>query len=138
MTLEMQFSALLGLMLAALLSMIIGLDRERRDSPAGMRTHMLVGLGACLFTQLSIYAFPGADSARVAAQIITGVGFIGAGTIIRRKKDVHELTTASSVWATASVGMAVGAGMWFLALGATLIIWTVLKVLRLFKQPDDE
>jgi putative Mg2+ transporter-C (MgtC) family protein len=123
MTLELQLTSSLQLILAALFSMVIGLDRERRHRPAGLRTHMLVGLGACLFTSLSFYAFPGSDPARVAANIVVGIGFLGAGTIIQRKHDVHDLTTAASIWATAAVGMAVGTGAWFLALCATLMIW---------------
>ena len=134
MSLELQFEAALRLLLAALLSTVIGLERERRDSPAGLRTHMMVGLGACLFTLLSVYAFPGSeDRARVAAQIVTGIGCLGAGTIIQGKRNVHQLTTAASIWATAAVGMAVGTGAWFLGTAATLIIWVVLAVLRSFE-----
>lgn len=129
MSLETQLQAGGMLLLAALLSMVIGLDRELR-SPAGLRTHMLVGLGACLFTQLSIYAFYPGDPARIAAQIVTGIGFIGAGTILQRKQNIHHLTTAASIWTTAAVGMAVGAGAWFLAIFATLITWFILAVLR--------
>ena len=131
MTLIVQFEAALELILAAFLSMIIGLDRERRDIAAGLRTHMLVGMGACLFTLLSIHAFPGpGDSARVAAQIVSGIGFLGAGTIIQRRHSVHNLTTAASIWATAAIGMAVGTRAWFLALCGTLTIWFVLALLR--------
>lgn len=134
MSLAMQFEGALLLILAIILSMLIGLERERRDSPAGMRTHMLVGLGSCLFTLLSAHAFPGpGDSARVAAQIVTGIGFLGAGTIIQRRRSVHQLTTAASIWATAAVGMAVGVGAWFLAMAATLAIWVVLAIIRKFE-----
>lgn len=113
--------------------MVIGLERERRQRPAGLRTHMLVGLGACLFTLLSIYAFPESDSARIAAQIVTGIGFLGAGTIIQHKRNVHDLTTAASIWATAAVGMAVGTGAWFLSLSATVLIWVILAIIRRFE-----
>ena len=134
MSLAIQLESALLLILAIILSMVIGLERERRDSSAGLRTHMLVGLGACLFTLLSIHAFPGpGDSARVAAQIVSGIGFLGAGTIIQRRRSVHQLTTAASIWATAAVGMAVGAGAWFLAVAATLAIWVVLAIIRLFE-----
>ena len=95
--LEMQLIITGQLLLAAVLSMLIGLNRERRGSPAGMRTHMLVGVGACLFTVLSIYGFPGSDASRVAAQVVAGVGFLGAGTIIHRKHNVNELTTAAII-----------------------------------------
>lgn len=134
MSLESQFEVTFALLLAAFLSMIIGLDRERLGRPAGVRTHMMVGLGACLFTVLSVYAFPGSDPARVASQIVVGIGFLGAGTIIKSQHDVHDLTTAASIWATAAVGMAVGVGAWFLALTATLIIWVVLAVIRRFSK----
>ncbi|MCZ7545153.1 MAG: MgtC/SapB family protein [Anaerolineae bacterium] len=86
---------------------------------------------------LSVYAFPGSDTARVAAQVVTGIGFLGAGTIIQRKGDVKDLTTAASIWATAAVGMAVGAGAWFLALTSTLLIWTILAVIRRFAGKDE-
>ncbi len=138
MSLEIQITVSFELILAAFLSMIIGLDRERRQSPAGLRTHMMVGLGSCLFTTLSFYAFPGSDPARVAAQVVVGIGFLGAGTIIQRKKGVHELTTAASIWATAAVGMAVGTGAWFLGISATLVIWTVLAVIRRFEPEKTE
>jgi putative Mg2+ transporter-C (MgtC) family protein len=136
MSLTLQIESAFLLILAALLSMIVGMDRERRHRPAGLRTHMLVGVGACLFTLLSIHAFPGSDSARVAAQIVTGIGFLGAGTIIQRKSYAHDLTTAASIWATAAIGIAVGVGAWFLALTATLIVWIVLAIIRRFSKDE--
>ena len=134
MTLQQEFEATLLLALAGLLSAIVGIDRESH-APAGLRTHMLVGMGSCLFTLLSVHAFPGGDPARIAAQVVTGIGFLGAGTILQRRGDVHFLTTAASIWATAAVGMAVGTGEWFLGTTSTLLIWVVLKVIRRF-QPD--
>lgn len=135
MAIEYQIEGFLDVLIAAFLSMIIGLDRERRNSAAGLRTHMLVGVGACLFTVLSMYAFGGdSDSSRVASNIVTGVGFLGAGTIIRRDQNVHNLTTAASIWMTAAVGMAVGARAWLLALMVTLLGWIILAVLRLFER----
>lgn len=133
MSLTLQLESTLLLVLAALLSMVIGLDREARQAPAGLRTHMLVGLGSCVFTLLSLYAFPRSETARVAAQVVTGVGFLGAGTILQRKGGIHHLTTAASIWATAAVGMAVGAGAWFLAITSTVIIWVVLRIIRRFE-----
>ena len=133
MSLQLQAEISLAIIVAAILGMVIGLDRERRHSPAGLRTHMLVAVGSCLFTVLSYHAFPGADPSRVAAQIVTGIGFLGAGTIIQHRRGVHELTTAASIWATAAVGMAVGTGAWFLALSATLTIWLILDVIRRFE-----
>lgn len=136
MTLEAQAQIILELVVASFLSTIIGWDRESRGQPAGLRTHILVALGACLFTGLSVHAFAG-DTGRVAAQIVTGIGFLGAGTIIQQKGQAHHLTTAASIWATAAVGMAVGVGAWFLGLGATLIIWAVLVIVRKLKKEDN-
>lgn len=132
MSLFIQSEAIFHLLLAAFLSLLIGLNRESRNQPAGLRTHMLVGIGSCLLTILSFYAFPGSDTSRIAAQIVAGIGFLGAGTIIVHRGEPHHLTTAASIWATAAVGMAVGTGAWFLALGATLIIWFVLVIIRRF------
>jgi len=130
MSLEQQFVAVFQLMLAALLGGIIGLDRERRQHEAGLRTHILVCTGACLFTVLSWQAFPGGDPSRVASQILPGIGFLGAGTILKYGRTIHGLTTATSIWITAAIGMAVGAGAWFLALCGTLMIWFVLSILH--------
>ncbi|MFN8372224.1 MAG: MgtC/SapB family protein [Anaerolineae bacterium] len=130
MPLETQATVALQLVLATLFSMLIGIDRERGKHPAGVRTHMLVGLGSCLFTVLSIYAFPEDSTTRVAANIVVGIGFLGAGTIIKDDNGVKNLTTAASIWATAAVGMAVGAGAWFLALVAVLLIWFILVLMQ--------
>lgn len=136
MSLELQLEIGGMLLLAAVLSMAIGLDRESH-SPAGLRTHMLVGVGACLFTQLSIHGFEEGDPARIAAQVVTGVGFLGAGTILQRKQNVHHLTTAASIWATAAVGMAVGVGAWFLGILAALIIWFILAIVRHIRRKQE-
>jgi putative Mg2+ transporter-C (MgtC) family protein len=130
MTLEQQFVAVFQLALAALLGGLIGLDRERRQHEAGLRTHILVCTGACLFTVLSILGFPSGDPSRVASQILPGIGFLGAGTILKSGRNIHGLTTATSIWITAAVGMAVGTGAWFLALCGTLMIWFVLSILH--------
>jgi putative Mg2+ transporter-C (MgtC) family protein len=127
-SLNEQLWIVLHLVLSMMLSMIIGLDRERRDKDAGLRTHMLVGTGACLFTALSLIAFPDADTSRVAANIVTGIGFLGAGVIYRSEDKVHDLTTAASIWMTAAIGMAVGVGAWLLAIIVTLIVWVILRV----------
>jgi len=132
MSLEQQLSLSLSLLLSAFLSLIIGFDRQRRHKSAGLRTHMLTGVGACLFTMLSIHAFPNGDPTRVASNIVTGIGFLGAGTIIHTKSRAKALTTAASIWITASVGMAVGVGAWFLAIVATLMIWGTLAILPRF------
>ncbi|NDJ87529.1 MAG: MgtC/SapB family protein [Chloroflexi bacterium] len=138
MSLEEQLTVSGYMVLAAVLSMIIGLDRERRDKPAGLRTHMLVGVGACLFTALSYLAFPDADSSRVAANVVTGIGFLGAGVIYQSKDRVHDLTTAASIWLAAAIGMIVGVGAWLLALIATAFVWFILDILWRFRHRLEE
>lgn len=113
----------LDLILAALLGFIIGLERKYRDKEAGIRTHTIVAFGAALMMVISKYAFDAdADSARVAAQIVAGIGFLGAGIIVYKKNVVHGLTTAAGVWATAGIGMACGGGLWLIAIIATVIL----------------
>jgi putative Mg2+ transporter-C (MgtC) family protein len=119
--------------LAVLLSGIIGINRERSHKSAGLRTHMLAGAGACLFTILSLHAFPHADTSRIASNVVTGIGFLGGGLIIQRKNEAYDLTTAAGIWATAAIGMAIGVGAWFLAIYVTLILWFVLDILKRFK-----
>jgi putative Mg2+ transporter-C (MgtC) family protein len=135
----------LRLVLAALLCGAIGFEREVRDQPAGFRTHILLGLGAALFTLVSAYGFEpftraalGSgglqfDPTRIAAQIVAGVGFLGAGAIIRQGRDVRGLTTAASLWAVSAIGMAVGAGYLFGATAATVLAIATLQVLRHFR-----
>lgn len=133
MSLEQQLIIGLQVVLAGFLSMIIGMDREERDKDAGLRTHMLVGIGACLFTAMSLVAFPRSETARVAANVVTGVGFLGAGVIYQGEDKVHDLTTAASIWLTAALGMAVGANMWLLAIISTIVVWFVLRVMWHFR-----
>lgn len=116
------------LILAFLLSGLVGLEREVTHKPAGLRTHILVGLGSTLITMLSLYAFPGSDPARVAASIIVGIGFLGAGTIIKTKERVIGLTTAASLWITASIGVATGTGFYLIAIVTTILAYLVLKL----------
>ena len=122
------------MILAALLAGLIGLERECRGHAAGLRTNILVGVGSCLFTTLSIEGFPlhGAnqDTARVAAQIVTGVGFLGAGAVLHDRSRVRGLTTAATIWLVAAIGMAVGTGLYFLAVFTTVLTTTVLVLLR--------
>lgn len=123
----------LNLVIAAFLGGLIGLEREAGHRPAGLRTTMLVCVGSALFTVLSIHAFPSAgdvSDARVAAQIVTGIGFLGAGTVWRAQDHVKGLTTAASLWVAAAIGMAVGAGFGVLALAATLITLFILAVMQ--------
>ena len=113
----------LDLVLASLLGFFIGLERKFRDKEAGVRTHTIVAFGSALMMIISKYAFEGkADPARVAAQIVAGVGFLGAGIIVYRKNIVHGLTTAAGVWATAGIGMACGGGLWIVAFAATAVL----------------
>ncbi|MEL6404372.1 MAG: MgtC/SapB family protein [Chloroflexota bacterium] len=120
--------------LAMILSGIIGINRERHNKSAGLRTHMLTGVGACIFTILSLYGFPGADTSRIASNIVTGIGFLGGGIIIQRKTEAHDLTTAAGIWSTAAIGMAVGVGAWFIAIYATLMLWFILVLLKQIKE----
>jgi putative Mg2+ transporter-C (MgtC) family protein len=120
--------ALVRLAVAAVLSGLIGFEREVAQKAAGVRTHMLVGLGAALFSLLSVEAFPGSDPARVAAQVVTGIGFLGAGAIFRHGFTVRGLTTAAGLWSVAAVGMAAGIGEWQVALLATGLAVVVLYV----------
>jgi putative Mg2+ transporter-C (MgtC) family protein len=137
MSLEVELA--LRLMGAAVLGGAVGLEREVRDQPAGFRTHMLVALGSCLFTLISAYGFgavlaghPQArfDPSRIAAQIVTGIGFLGAGAILRSGMSVRGLTTAASLWVVAAVGLAMGAGAYVLASVTTAITLLALLVLR--------
>jgi putative Mg2+ transporter-C (MgtC) family protein len=139
------WEVVLRLVLASLLCGAIGFERETRDQPAGFRTHILLGLGAALFTLVSAYGFEpftraalGSgglqfDPTRIAAQIIAGVGFLGAGAIIRQGRDVRGLTTAASLWAVSAIGMAVGAGYLFGAAAATVLTMATLFALRRFR-----
>jgi putative Mg2+ transporter-C (MgtC) family protein len=119
------------LMLAAVLGGAIGAERELNDQPAGLRTHMLLTTGACLFTLISAYGFGrGTDPSRLAAQIVTGIGFLGGGAIVRHGLTVKGLTTAASIWATASVGVAIGAGSYVLGVGGAVLVVGTLFGLR--------
>jgi putative Mg2+ transporter-C (MgtC) family protein len=115
---------LLGrLLLAAVLGGAVGAERELADQPAGLRTHMLLTIGACLFTLVSAYGFGGpADPSRLAAQIVTGIGFLGGGAIVRHGLTVRGVTTAASIWATTAIGVTVGTGRYLLAAGGTLLV----------------
>lgn len=126
MNLELEF--VFRLIMGFILSGLVGLEREVSLKPAGLRTHILVGLGSTLLTILSLNAFTGSDPARVAASIIIGIGFLGAGTIIKTKEKVIGLTTAATLWIVASIGVAIGAGFYILALVATILTFLVLRL----------
>jgi putative Mg2+ transporter-C (MgtC) family protein len=114
------------LILAVFLGMIVGLEREKAHKPAGLRTHMLVSLGSCLFMIVSLeFSF---DPARIAAGVVTGVGFIGAGTIIAERDKIVGVTTAASLWVTSAIGLSVGAGNYVLASIASLLALLILSL----------
>ena len=123
---------ILRFLLAAALGAGIGYQRERAGKVAGLRTYTLVSSGAALFTLVSIYGFSGAavDMSRVAAGVVVGVGFIGAGVILRGRRDeeVAGLTTAATIWITAAIGLATGAGLYLVSLIATAIITGILML----------
>jgi putative Mg2+ transporter-C (MgtC) family protein len=130
MSVEAQLEALIPVAVAMVLSGLIGLDREWRRSPAGIRTHMLVGMGAALVMVLGSQLYDPTSAARLAANVITGIGFLGAGVIIHRDSEVHQLTTAATLWFVAVLGLVAGAKLYVLAAGATLLGWLVLSLLR--------
>ncbi|MGI6740850.1 MAG: MgtC/SapB family protein [Brevefilum sp.] len=131
----------LRVLVSAVLGAIVGLERERSDQPAGLRTNMVLVIGATLAMVLSInlgylYAKPGtsADPARLAAQVISGIGFLGAGAILRFGYNVKGLTTASSLWTMAIVGMTVGAGYYLIGVFATVLMLIVLALLNVIEK----
>jgi putative Mg2+ transporter-C (MgtC) family protein len=120
-----------SLLLATVLGGAIGLERELRGKAAGLRTNILICTGATLFSELSILmAGPTGDPTRIAAQIVTGVGFLGAGTILRSRGGISGLTSAATIWLVAAIGVAVGAGAWLEAAGAALLVVLTLASLR--------
>ena len=133
----LNFDFVLRLLVAGILGAIIGLDREYRAKEAGYRTHFLVSLGSALIMIVSQYGFQDIikessvtlDPSRVAAQVVSGIGFIGAGTIIFQKQIVRGLTTAAGLWATAGIGLAVGAGMYVIGIAAMLLTLVGLEAL---------
>ena len=151
----MTLDFILRILVAALLGGAIGLEREYREKAAGFRTHFLVALGSALFMIISAYGFtdllnPGGayhdlssemnhrlDVSRIAAQVVSGIGFIGAGTIIFQKNAVRGLTTAASIWVTAAIGLACGAGMYELSAAATFLVLLGLEAFNYFLRRFD-
>ena len=125
-----QLETLIGLLLSVVLGFCIGLERKQRFKEAGIRTHTIVCVGAALMTIISTNIGNG-DPGRIAAQIVTGVGFLGAGMIVYKKHEVKGLTTAAGIWATAGVGMACGAELYIVAIGAATVIIAVQCVFHL-------
>lgn len=132
--LELQLEILARLGLAVFFGLILGIEREYIGKPAGMRTYALVTLGAAVFTIISKYGFSDTggviDPTRIAAQVVTGIGFLGAGVIIFKGVRVEGITTASGLWVTAAIGMATGAGMYLVAGAAVLLAFVVMVLLR--------
>ena len=145
---EMELDFILRIFVAALLGGAIGLEREYRAKEAGFRTHFLVALGSALFMIVSAYGFEDAvmlpghrlDVSRVAAQVVSGIGFIGAGTIIFHKSEnvVRGLTTAAGVWVVAAIGLACGGGMYKLAIASTLLVLVGLEAFNFFLHKFDK
>lgn len=146
---QTEITVTIRLLCAVLLSFAIGLEREMTNKYAGLRTNILVCVGACVFTLLSIYGFPTfalgdnvsvdnatgiRDTARVAAQVVTGIGFIGGGAVLRHGATILGLTTAATLWMAASIGMACGTGMYGLAVTATILTIIVLVSIRFFER----
>ena len=125
------YEFILRLFIAAMLGGAIGLEREYRAKEAGFRTHFLVALGSGLFMILSQFGFDGVslDPSRIASQVVTGIGFIGAGTIIFQKHVVRGLTTAAGLWVTSAIGMTAGAGMYVLSIATTVLVLLCLEAL---------
>lgn len=129
-------ASLIALVLTVILVGAVGIEREARGRSAGLRTHLLVGVGSCIIMIISIYGFPAGlqrDVARLAAQVITGVGFLGAGAIIHRNSGIKGLTTAGTIWVSMAIGIACGSFNFILAVAGTVLI---ILVLTLFKKVE--
>lgn len=142
MPVSVDFDFIIRIGVAGLLGAMIGIEREIRSKEAGLKTHFLVAVGSALIMVVSKYAFSdivfeehmSLDPSRIAAQVVSGVGFLGAGTIIIQKQAVKGLTTAAGLWATAGIGLAIGAGMYVVGIGATILVLIGLEIVsRIFK-----
>ncbi|MFA5293391.1 MAG: MgtC/SapB family protein [Phycisphaerae bacterium] len=125
---EINWLDVVPLLTAVILGGAVGLERQLRDKPAGLRTNILICLGSCVFTIIST-KLAGSEPGRIAAQIVTGIGFLGAGAIIQSGASIHGLTTAAGIWIVASIGMACGAKMYPLAFAATILTLIALMLL---------
>jgi putative Mg2+ transporter-C (MgtC) family protein len=128
---ETELNLALRLTVGLVLGAIIGFERELHRQPAGFRTHSLVSLGAALFTVVSAFGFSGStvDPTRIAAQIVSGIGFIGAGTILQYRGHIRGLTTAASLWSVTAIGTAAGAGLFVVAITGSILILVILSLL---------
>lgn len=129
---EMETELVLRLMISAALGALVGLERELTHRPAGLRTHMLVSIGACLFT-IVIFSSVESNQGPALAGILTGIGFIGAGSIIATHAHVQGITTAASLWVVAAIGFTTGTGNYILALMAAILVFIVLQLRRVEK-----
>lgn len=137
---ELHYDFMLRLLIAGAMGVCIGVEREYRAKEAGYRTHFLVALGSALLMIVSQYGFSDVlaadlvrlDPSRIAAQVVSGIGFIGAGTIILQKQIVRGLTTAAGIWATSGIGLAIGAGMYGVGIAATVLVLLGLEALSFF------
>ena len=130
------------IILSIILSAIIGFEREITKKPAGFRTYMFIGMGSCLFTIASFYLFPAdfinqIDASRIAAGIVTGTAFIGAGSIIARRGDITGVTTAASMWVVSGIGLMVGLGTYLIPIVTTMVAFVILR-LGIFVDKDQE
>lgn len=130
---EVNWSDILPLLISVILGGAIGIERHIHDKPAGLRTNILICLGSCVFTIISTN-LAGSEPGRIAAQIVTGIGFLGAGAIIQSGGSVHGLTTAAGIWIVAAIGMACGTRMYFLAVFAAVLTLVVLLLLPPFEK----
>jgi putative Mg2+ transporter-C (MgtC) family protein len=130
---EVNWSQVVPLLVSVVLGGLIGLERELRGKPAGLRTNTLICLGSCIFTIISTN-LSGSEPGRIAAQIVTGIGFLGAGAIIHSGIGIHGLTTAAVIWVVASIGMACGIKMYSLAISAAILTLVVLLLLPPFER----
>ncbi|CAH0122676.1 Protein SapB [Paenibacillus sp. CECT 9249] len=135
---EVQYAYLFRILVAGICGALIGYERKSRMKEAGIRTHLIVAIGSALMMVISKYGFQdqaswtgvGLDPSRVAAQVVSGIGFLGAGMIFMQKQTIKGLTTAAGVWATSGIGMTIGAGLYWVGLGVTLMILIAQKVLH--------
>jgi putative Mg2+ transporter-C (MgtC) family protein len=123
---------IIRLFIAVILGALVGIEREMTHRPAGLRTHMLVSLGAALFTITSVEFFD-IDPARIAAGIVAGIGFIGAGSIIALRGHVQGITTAASLWAVAAIGLSVGVGAYIIAIVSAIFVFIILQIRQVEK-----
>ncbi len=129
------WEAIIKVLLATALGGVIGLEREWRGREAGFRTNMLIAMGACLFTLISIHGFPlensaARDTGRVAAGIVSGIGFLGAGALFQTPHRIKGMTTAATIWLVAAIGMTVGVGAYLLAIFSSLLTFVILRFLH--------